>query len=147
VEFAPGWFAAALEPSRRFDVIGTNDSEEGRVRNPDVAAGRHADQFFIRRSYIDEQGSSLDGPGVAMPEAYRHWFVDREVIELAKARGVFGMAPDCRIVHHHPGYDGNEKAREADPVYMAAVEHAETDQATWLSRAPLIEQHRVTRAR
>ncbi len=145
VEFTPGWFDAAAEQTRWYDVVGTNDSEPGRVRNPDVAAGRHADHFLIRRGYIDDVGSSLDGPGVAMPTAYAHWYVDREVIQLAKARGCYGHADDCRIVHHHPGYDGDEHAREADPTYMLAVDASEDDQRTWLSRAPLIEQHRASR--
>lgn len=147
VEFTDGWYQAARDVSPFADVIGTNDSEEGRVRNPDVAAGRHADHFLIRRSYIDDEGSSLDGPGVVMPTAYRHWFVDREVIELAKARGVFKMAPECRIIHHHPGYEGDEDARRADPVYMTAVDHSDDDARTWRSRAPLIEGHRVTRSK
>lgn len=145
VEFTPGWFDAAVEQTRWFDVVGTNDSEEGRVRNPHVAAGRHADHAFFRRSYIDDEGSSLDGPGVTMPTAYRHWYVDREVIQLARARGVYGHAHDCRIIHHHPGYDGDEAAREADPVYMMAVDASDADEKMWLSRVPLIEQHRVTR--
>lgn len=146
VEFTPGWFEAAQALSDRFDVIGTNDSEPGRVRNPEVAAGRHADHFFVRRSYIDELGGSLDGPGTLMPECYRHWYVDKEVIGLAKARGVFGMAKDSVIVHHHPGYDGDEAARQADPTYMAAVDGSEEDRKTFLSRVPLIENHRVHRS-
>lgn len=147
VEFTEGWLQEARKLSDRFDVIGTNDSEEGRVRNPDVAAGRHADHFFIRRSYIDDEGACLDGSGVVMPECYGHWFTDKEVVTLAKARGVFGMAYESRVIHHHPGYDGDEKAREADPTYMKAVESADADRKTFLSRAPLIEGHRVTRAK
>lgn len=142
VEFLPGWFEAAAEVSTQADVIGTNDSEPGRVRNRDVAAGRHADHFFVRREYIEEQGASLDGPGSLMHEGYRHWFTDKELIELAKARGVFVMAPECRIVHHHPGYDGDEGARQADPVYMAAVDGAEADRKTWLRRSQLVELQR-----
>jgi glycosyltransferase involved in cell wall biosynthesis len=144
-EFTPGWFNAAREASMTADVIGTNDSEPGRIRNPDVAAGRHADHFLVRREYIDEEGASLDGPGVLMPEAYGHWWVDKEVIGLAKARGVFVFAEDCRIIHHHPGYDGNEAAREADPIYMKAIETKDADRKTFMERAPLIEGHRVTR--
>jgi len=147
VEFTPGWFEAAAEVSTTADVIGTNDARDGEVRNPDVAAGRHADHFFVRREYIDQLGACLDGPGSFMPEAYRHWYTDREVIQLAKARGVFVMAPECRIIHHHPGYDGDEAARQADETYMAAVESSDDDRRTFLERAPLIEQHRVTRAR
>lgn len=144
-EFLPGWIEEARKVSERADVIGTNDSEPGRVRNPDVAAGRHADHFFIRRTYIDEVGASLDGPGVLMPEAYGHWYTDREVIELAKARGVFVMAHESRIVHHHPGYDGDEAARHADPVYRKPLESAEVDKRTFLSRLPLIQMQRVGR--
>lgn len=144
-EFLPGWIEEARKVSHLGDVIGTNDSEPGRTRNLDVAAGRHADHFFVRRSYIDEVGASLDGPGTLMPECYKHWWTDREVIELAKTRGVFVMAPESRIVHHHPGYDGNEAARKADPVYMKAVESAEADRMMFQSRLPLIQMQRVGR--
>lgn len=146
-EFTPGWFDAAKVLSDRFDVIGTNDSEAGRVRNQLVAKGEHADHFFIRRSYIEDVGSSLDGAGVVMPECYRHWWTDKEVIELAKARRVYGHAHECRIVHHHPGYDGNEAARTADPVYMAAVETSEKDHAAFVERWPFIEAQQVKRGR
>jgi hypothetical protein len=78
-----------------------------------------------------------------MPEIYGHWWIDKEVVGLAKARGVYVHAADARIIHHHPGYDGNETAREADPIYMRAAESAERDRKTFLSRAPLIENHRV----
>jgi hypothetical protein len=145
VEFTPGWFEAAAAVSEECDIIGTNDSEPGRVRNPDVAAGRHADHFFVRRDYIDAIGSSLDGPGVTMPECYRHWFVDKEVIGLAKARGVFKFAEDCRIIHHHPGYDGDESARQADPLYKRAVSHSDADEAAFMQRAPLIAMHKAGR--
>lgn len=142
VEFTPGWLEAARELSDRYDVIGTNDSEPGRTRNPLVANGSHADHFFIRRSYIDDEGSSLDGPGILAPEVYRHWYVDREVIELAKARGVFAPCLDSVIIHHHPGYDGREDLREADPVYMAAVNESDGDHKTWMRRAPIIAGYR-----
>lgn len=143
VEFTPGWFEAAQKLSDRYDVIGTNDSEPGRVRNPAVANGSHADHFFVRRSYIEELGASLEGPGVLMPECYGHWYTDKEVVELAKARGVFAPCLDSIIIHHHPGYDGDEAAREADPVYMKAVDTAEADRKTWMSRVPLIAALRV----
>lgn len=142
-EFAEGWIEAARTVSTVADVIGTNDSEEGRTRNPDVAAGRHADHFLIRRSYIDDEGSSLDGPGIVMPTCYRHWYTDKEVIGLARARGVYAHAHESRIIHHHPGYDGDEAARRADPVYMAAVEGSEKDAKTFRARLPLIENHRA----
>jgi glycosyltransferase involved in cell wall biosynthesis len=69
-EFKGGWIEAARDQSYRFDVIGTNDTS-GPVKNPDVAAGRHADHFFVRRSYVDALGACLDGPGVLAPDCYR----------------------------------------------------------------------------
>ena len=147
VEFTPGWFAAARELSDQFDIIGTNDSEAGRIRNPEVAAGKHADHFFVRRSYVDDEGASLDGPGILAPECYRHWWTDKEIIGLAKARGVYGHAADCRIIHHHPGYDGNEAARAGDLVYMMAVGASADDAETFQQRAPLILEHKTWRGR
>lgn len=142
VEFKPGWLEAARKLSDRFDVIGTNDSSNG-VKNPEVAAGRHADHFFVRRSYIEEHGACLDGPGVLAPEAYRHWYVDREIIELAKARGVFTPCLDSVIEHHHPGYEGKPR----DGVYLTAIEHSAADEATWKARHPLVRMQRRTLAK
>jgi hypothetical protein len=144
-EFTPGWYDEIVALSDRYDVIGTNDSEPGRVRNPDVAAGRHADHFAIRRTYIEDEGASLDGPGIVISETYQHFYSDKELVELAKARGVYGHAHEARIIHHHPGFDGDEAAREADPIYMRAVEHGEADRRTFLSRVPLIQALRVNR--
>lgn len=146
VSFAPGWVEAARPLTDRFDVVGTNDTD-GKVRNPDVAAGTHADHFFVRRAYVDDEGASLDGPGILAPEAYRHWYVDREIIQLAKARGVFTPCLASVVVHHHPGFDGDEEARHADPAYVIAVDNANADRATFLSRVPLIEAQRTTRAK
>jgi glycosyltransferase involved in cell wall biosynthesis len=146
VEFHPDWVQAAAKLSDRFDVIGTNDTA-GPVKNPAVANGSHADHFFIRRSYIDEVGASLDGPGILAPEAYKHWFVDREIIGLAKARGVFAPCLESVVEHHHPAYDGREDLRAADPTYMLAVESSVADKRTWMQRVPLIEQQRTSRSK
>lgn len=144
-EFLPGWFEAAQTLSDRYDVIGTNDSEPGRIRNREVAAGTHADHFFVRRSYIDDEGASLDGPGSLIAECYQHWYSDKELIELAKARGVFAPCLESRIVHHHPGYDGREDLRDADPIYSAAVASAEADRNTYLARLPFIDGQSIHR--
>jgi glycosyltransferase involved in cell wall biosynthesis len=146
VRFHPGWLDAPRELSDRFDVIGTNDTA-GAPKNPKVANGTHADHFFVRRAYVDEVGASLEGPGVLAPECYRHWYVDMEIIKLARARGVFAPCLDSVIEHLHPGYDGNEKARQDDPTYMVAVEHGDADRKVYADRLPLIEQQRIGRAR
>lgn len=146
VEFTPGWIEAARKLSERFDVIGSNDTDSG-VKNPDVATGQHADHFFVRRAYVDEFGACLDGPGQLAPTAYKHWFTDKEIIGLARARRVFTPCLDSVVVHHHPGYSGDENRRIADPVYMTAVHAADDDAKTFHDRAPLIEMQRVGRAK
>jgi hypothetical protein len=146
VEFTDGWIAAARLLSDRYDVIGSNDAAPGEVRNRDVAAGRHADHWFTRRTYIDEVGACLEGPGVFCPEAYYHWWTDKEVIGLAQARGVFAPCLDSRVIHHHPGFAGDEQARADDPVYMRAVQWQERDAVTFRYRVGLIEQQRAGRA-
>ena len=143
VEFTPGWLDAARELSDRYDVIGTNDSEAGRVRNPKVASGKHSDHFFVRRDYVDNVGASLEGPGQVIAEAYFHFYGDVELIQLARARNVFAPCLDSHVIHHHPGYDGREDLRQADPTYMRAVEFSGMDEITFRRRAGLIDQHKV----
>ena len=147
VEFHPGWVDAARRVSDRFDVIGTNDSLPGRVRNPKVANGSHADHFFVRRAYVEETGACLDGPGVLAPEVYSHWFTDLEIVDLARARGRFSPCLDSVVEHHHPAYDGREDLRDADPVYVAGQASALEDQKVWLARKVLVEMQRVTRGK
>jgi len=142
-----GWLDAARKLSEEFDIIGTNDSLPGRTRNPKVARGVHADHFFVRRAYVEEYGASLEGPGILAPEVYGHWYTDEEIIRLARARGVFSPCLESIVEHLHPGYDGDAKAREADPTYMAAVEHSSTDEQTFRDRLPLIEMQRTTRGK
>lgn len=147
VEFCLGWYEAAKVFAPKFDVIGTNDSAPGRIRNPEVAAGRHADHFFVRRAYVDRYGACLDGPGVLAPECYSHWFVDQEMVGLADARGVFTPCFESVVEHLHPGYDGREDLRAADPTYMRAVAHSQADEKLWDTRRPLVEMQRQTRGR
>lgn len=142
VRFHPGWIDEARKLSDRFDVIGTNDTT-GAVKNPDVAAGRHADHFFVRRSYIDTYGACLDGPGVLAPEVYGHWFTDKEIVELAKARHVFTPCLESIVEHLHPGYDNQPR----DDVYLKAIDTSEADRKTFMSRVPLIEMQRTGRGK
>lgn len=146
VRFHEGWLDQARKLSSEYDVIGTNDTA-GQVKNPKVANGSHADHFFVRRAYVDEHGACLDGPGVLAPECYKHWYVDMEIVSLAKARGVFSPCLDSIVEHLHPGYVGDEAARQADSTYMLAVESSGEDQETFKDRVPLIEMARTTRAR
>ena len=143
VEFHPGWLEAAAKLADEFDVIGTNDSPTGNG-NPTVQNGTHADHFFVRRSYVDTYGASLDGPGVVCSEKYGHFYVDKELIELAKARGVFTPCLDSLVEHHHPDLG----RAPWDEVYQDfRGPQAAADRATWETRSPLIEMQRTTRGR
>ena len=128
VAFHPGWKRNALGHGIELGahVIGTND-----MANSRVVTGQHATHFFVRRSYVDEQGASWDGPGVVCHEGYRHWYVDDELITVARLRGVFYPAL-CSVVEHlHPMVG---KAAD-DEVYQIGKAHAAQDGALWESRA------------
>jgi hypothetical protein len=127
VRFRPGWLDQAQDVARRYkaDVIGTND-----LANPRVIRGEHATHPMIRRSYIDEQGASWDGPGVACHEGYHHWYVDDEIVMVAKQRGTFQPALGSQVEHLHPIVS---KAAD-DEVYRLGELHAEDDLALFEKR-------------
>jgi hypothetical protein len=99
VQFHPGWLDHAQVVGELYEasVVGTNDLGSPRVLN-----GEHATHILMRRSYIEEQGASWDGPGLICHEGYSHWFVDDEIVWAAKQRGVWAMALGSRVEHMHP---------------------------------------------
>jgi hypothetical protein len=132
VAFHPGWLDHALHAAGdRYHVIGTND-----LGNPLVIAGEHATHPLIRRSYVDEVGASWDGPGVVCHEGYGHMFVDNEIVEAAKQRGVWVAAPASKVEHLHPLWGKGPLAGqpEGDEVYKLGFSHAEADQALFRER-------------
>ncbi len=141
VRFRKGWLASARKLSDRFDVIGTNDTATPGGGNPKVANGSHADHFFIRRSYVEEHGGSLDG--LICHEGYKHFYADVEVVELAKARRVFAPCLDSLVEHLHPGMG---KA-EIDDTYLLGWSQREADEAEWRKRAPVVAMQRVGRGK
>lgn len=126
VRFHPGWLDRALRDVRpHIGVIGTND-----LSNPRVVAGEHSTHPLIRRSYIEENGASWDGPGVVCHEGFKHWFVDDEIVAVAKQRGAWRMAPLSVVEHLHPLFG---KAAD-DEVYRLGQSHAAADKATFEKR-------------
>lgn len=127
VRFRPGWLDHAQDVARRYkaDVVGTND-----LLNPRVTRGEHATHPMIRRSYIEEQGASWDGPGIVCYEGYHHWFVDDEIVIAAKQRGTFQPALGSQVEHLHPL---GGKVKE-DDVYRAGSKHAKADQGLFADR-------------
>ena len=100
ITFEPGWLEAALHAAgERFDVVSFDDCANYFVRQ-----GLLATHSLMRRSYIDERGGSLDGPGIIYHEGYSHNFVDAEMSVLARQRGVFVYAKGAVVPHHHPAF-------------------------------------------
>jgi hypothetical protein len=98
VRFESGWLDQAQAAARDgAHVIGTND-----LHNPRVLAGEHATHLLVRRAYIDERGASWDGLGIVCHEGYAHNFVDNEIVDAAKQRGVWAFATHSRVEHLHP---------------------------------------------
>lgn len=131
----PGWAdevrrAAALG----WGVIGTND-----LGNPQVMAGATSTHPVVARWYADEHGT-VDGPGMVVSEAYAHNFVDDELVETAKARGLWAFCNTAILEHHHPNWGKGEM----DWVYALGREGFESDRwqnelrsRLWRSLSPL----------
>jgi hypothetical protein len=126
VKFHPGWLDQAQHAARDgAHVIGTND-----LHNPLVVKGEHATHLLVRRAYIDERGSSWDGPKVVCHEAYRHWFVDNEIVSVAKQRGVWKFAKHAKVEHLHPMWG----LAPDDDTYRLGQAHVLDDKALFDAR-------------
>jgi hypothetical protein len=128
VKFFPGWLDHALFASRLSgaQVVGTND-----LHNPRVTRGEHATHLLIGREYVDEHGGSWDGPGVVCHAGYQHWFVDDEIVAVAKARNVFTVALASKVEHLHPLWD----LAEDDSTYQLGQKSAEIDHKLFRKRS------------
>lgn len=128
VMFHPGWLDHAQHVAHHYAglVVGTND-----LGNARVMAGDHATHLLIHREYIEQVGASWDGPGVVCHEGYRHWYVDDEIVTVAKQRGVWQMALGSYVEHMHPYWGKGEP----DDVYELGQEKAEEDKATFTERS------------
>lgn len=131
VQFHRGWLdqVMATAADTGAAVVGTND-----LGNPAVLAGAHATHMLISREYIEKRGASLDGPGIVCHEGYRHWYVDNEIVELARKRGVWAPCLAAHIEHLHPLFGKGQM----DEVYLVGQQAAEADKALWMSRLPRI---------
>lgn len=126
VRFHPGWLDHAQHASRDgAHVVGTND-----LHNPLVTSGETATHLMVRRAYIDERGSSGDGPKVVCHEGYKHNFPDNEIVELAKRRGVWAFAEHSKVEHLHPLWGG----AEVDDTYKLGASFYEQDKALFGQR-------------
>jgi hypothetical protein len=118
LDFKPGWFDAARE--KLGSVVGINDL---------IPRGRqHATHFLLTREYAERP--MIDGELGPLSTAYRHWYVDNELIETATARGAYAYAPDAHVEHLHPLVS---KA-PLDDTYELGTAHSSEDRTIFKQR-------------
>ena len=119
--FHDGWDSEALRVAAETGagVVGTND-----LGNPYVKRGDLATHALVARWYAEQHGT-IDQPGQILHEGYYHNWVDAELTETAKARGLFAFAKHSVVEHNHPHWG---KA-EMDDTYRKALDqrHFEAD--------------------
>lgn len=131
----PGWHnEVANAYAQGFGVIGTQD-----LGNRRVLAGIHSTHPAVARWYADAHGT-VDGPGAIVSEEYHHNCTDDELVETAKARGMWTFCNTAVLEHNHPNWG---KA-ETDWVYSLGREGFDKDRWTlekrsrlWASLSPL----------
>lgn len=102
-----GWLDAALAlAGDGVHVIGTND-----LGNRRVLAGEHSTHTLVRRSYCDHPGATADCAATVLWEGYRHWYVDDELVGVARHRNVYAHAHDAIVEHLHPYWGKGEEDR------------------------------------
>ena len=130
IRFEAGWDKALLRTAKETGakVIGTQDGG-----NPSVKRGIHSTHTLIARSYIDDPGASMDGPGSVFSSAYGHQFCDVELVELAMARGVWAFCADAYVLHDHPFWQPGGRG-PLDATYRKGQATARDDQRMYQRR-------------
>lgn len=129
VRFEPGWDTALIATAEQTGalVIGTDDGG-----NPTVIAGKHSTHTLIARSYIDDPGASMDGPGTAFSTAYSHQYCDTELVQLAMRRGVWAFCKQSRVTHLHPFWVGRNRM---DDTYRRGLAESRRDAIVYRRRS------------
>lgn len=94
--FIDGWDIAPLEmlKDEKIGVLGVSDG------NPNT---QFTSMALVRRKYIEEQSGVVDMPNrVLYP--YHHNYVDNELTETAKKRGVWTFCDKPCILHQHHSF-------------------------------------------
>jgi hypothetical protein len=135
IEFTPGWADVAIRMMRgRIGVVATND-----MANREVMRGQYGTHNLILRSYIMEEGGTVDNePGVVLWEGYDHQFVDRELCDVARARRRYTFAKRSVVRHNHPVW----RTAQWDTTYRKAFSHTREDQVLYMQRSPLFNKRK-----
>jgi len=126
VLFHPAWWHHGQQVADMYEanVVGTNDLVTARTMT-----GKHTPHPIIRRSYIEYEGASWDGPGSLCHE-YQHYFVDDEIVTKAKQLGVWQPALGAIVEHMHWLTGKSDK----DEVYERNDTMFEKDRRTFVKR-------------
>lgn len=130
ITFEPGWDGMALSVAaqKQASVVATND-----LANAQVKSGRFGTHSLVSRNYVNDQGGSMDGPGVLIHEGYDHNFCDRELCHVAQWRGVYSFAKRSHIRHRHPIFGG----AQMDETYEKGRANFAEDQRLFYERSKL----------
>lgn len=126
--FHPGWIEEVRKClTEGVGVVGTND-----LGNPRVTSGGHSTHSIVTRWYVDKCGL-IDRPGAVLYEGYLHEYIDDELVETAKHRGMWTMAIDAHVEHLHPNWG---KA-PLDPLYRQQQNRMTRGRNLYLTRRRL----------
>ena len=134
LRFHPGWLHAAISVHIRTGalVVGTND-----LHNASVRSGQYATHLLVHRSYLDR--AVVDEPGKLFHEGYDHNCVDTELVETAKANGVWAFAKDSHVEHLHPVF----RLAQDDATYRKGRKDHMADKQLLQKRRHLWKRRRV----
>lgn len=124
LEFPQGWELPALAMLEKHPIVGVNEGH-----------GRMTCFSMVRRDFILEESGVFDKPGTLV-HPYKSQYVDTELAEYAKARGVWGEAHDGGVIHRHHDFGD---ADPTHPNYLKARATLDEDRATFQERRPLWE--------
>lgn len=125
LRFRARWLENAVTKMPGAQVVGVNDCIH-RPRRP-----QHATHFLMTREYAERP--CLDGTPGPLALAYRHSFVDDELIATATKRGVYAYAARSRVAHLHP----MAKTAPDDATYRRGRAHFRSDARLFTQRSRL----------
>lgn len=127
LEPQPGWLERATEHMAETlaKVVGVNDLID-RPHRP-----QHATHFLMARDYAELP--TIDEERGPLHEGYAHNFIDDELIETARRRGVYAYCEHAHVRHvDHPMTGGAD-----DDTYRRGRESMRDDRKVFLRRSAL----------
>jgi glycosyltransferase involved in cell wall biosynthesis len=123
LEFPPNWEKPALDTLKGSDakIVGVNEGHD-----------RMTCFSMVERAYILEHSGVYDKPAT-LCHPYKSQYVDTELADYAKARGVWAEAHDGGVIHRH--WEFGDVSRD-HPNYLKAASTLGDDHATYTSRKP-----------